>query len=264
MRNNCALLVLFLVVYEGIHAQVRVSGPACVVPGTVYQYIVSGKWDSAATMQVQLTGGRLADTSIGKVSLFSGRFSPQILVVWNDSASSTRSLSLTSSVGNTSLTVNYTGRLNPGVIDSSCTTQRVGLDSLPALPITCSEASGGTCSPFYRYQWQQSPDRMHWKDVLAATGKDLILRSPVRRSLYYRRKVTETSTGSIGYSKEVAVFLHLSAGLPDSVTKAIMDSAATISVITSPTGKEQPLFVGMPMNVARLFFTKPKEEPFHG
>lgn len=264
IRQFCPSLALFLLLYTWAQGQVHISGPACVVSGTVYQYVISGNWDSSATMQVRLVGGRLADTSTGKASSFSGRFSRQLLVVWNDSVSATRSLSLTSSAGNHTLTVTFTQPLNPGTIDSTCITQLVGLDSVPVVPITCTRATGGACSPTYRYQWQRSPDRMHWKDILSAAGQDLQIKSPVRRSLYYRRKVTETSTGSIKYSNEAAVFLHVNAMLPDTLSKAIKDSAAAISVIGFPAGNQQHPCVDLSVYATPLFFTKPKEEPLHG
>ena len=274
MRDVCSSLVLSLLLYTVAEGQITLSGPACVVPGTVYQYVIDGKWDSSATMQISLVGGRLADTTAGKVSAFSGRFSRRLLVVWNDSASSTRSLSLTSAAGNSTLTVTFTSPLHPGTIDSTCIAQRVGLDSIPGTPLTCKPATGGACSPAYRYQWQRSGDRMHWKDIPDATRPDLQIKSRMRWSSYYRRKVTETSTGSVGYSNEAAVFLHVDAVLPDSILKAIKDSAAATSAILFPGGKGQRPRVGQLVDKGRLegtglnrstvFFTKPKEEPSHG
>jgi len=263
LRYRCPALVLLLLLLGEVEGQVTLSGPTCVVPGTVYQYVISGSWDSSASMQVRMAGGYLADTSKGKVSTVLGRFSRQLLVVWNDSVSPTRSLSLTSPAGNSGLTVTFTPPLHPGVIDSICISQLVGLDSIPGVPITCSLPFGGACSPDYRFQWQQSHDRMHWKDIPSATGRDLQIKSPIRQSIYFRRKVTEASTGSIGYSGQAAVFLRVDAVLPDSTLKAITDSANATSAIAVPGEKVQHSFVGQPLNRNSLFFTKPKEEPFH-
>src|SRR6185312_4022478 len=219
IRYSCCSLVMCLTLCMVGEGQVTVSGPGCVVAGTVYQYIIGGHWDSSATMQVSLAGGHLADTSSGKVSMYSGRLSRRLLVVWKDSASNTRSLSVTSSVGNGALSVTCTRPLSPGVIDSACMTQMIGLDSIVGLPVTCSGAAGGTCSPNYCYQWQRSGDRTHWRDIPRATEQNLQLKSPVKCTVYYRRKVTETGTGSIGYSNQAAVFLRVNGELSDSTLK---------------------------------------------
>jgi len=266
-----AVQLLLSAVAEG---QITISGPKCVVPGTVYQYIIGGRWDSSSTMQLQLAGGHLADTSKGKLSALAGRLTRQLLIVWTDSTSAKRSLSLTSAAGNTSLDITFTSTLQGGTVDSACTSQWVGLDSIPAKVITCAPASGGTCSPVYHYQWQQSIDRMHWTDIGAAIESNLSITTKAWRSTYYRRKVIETSSGSIGYSDEAAVFLHVEGMIPDSTLKAITDSAKSISAQRLISDNRHFQFYGQPSiwvvydrerpKMSIVSFAKPKEQPIHG
>ncbi len=56
-------LVPFILLRLAGIAQVSISGPVCVLPGTNYQYYIHGSWDSAATMQVCVTGGRITDST---------------------------------------------------------------------------------------------------------------------------------------------------------------------------------------------------------
>src|ERR1700744_1411276 len=95
-------------------SQVTISGPTCVVAGTVYQYTFSGSWDTTSTMQVCLTSGKIADSSASNSCTITGAPLATVLVVWNDSASGTGTVSLTSSIGNTTMTVNLTKPLVPG------------------------------------------------------------------------------------------------------------------------------------------------------
>src|SRR5579871_848118 len=107
IHSAFSLFALLLAVSVTATAQIVISGSKCVVPGTVYQYVISGQQDSTATMQIQLAGGRLADTSKGKLSSFSGKAVKRVLVVWSDSGAGNRNLSLSSTGTNSSLDVTF-------------------------------------------------------------------------------------------------------------------------------------------------------------
>jgi hypothetical protein len=53
-------------------SQVTISGPTCVVAGTVYQYTITGTWDSTSTMQVCLSSGVIADSTAGSSCTVTG------------------------------------------------------------------------------------------------------------------------------------------------------------------------------------------------
>jgi hypothetical protein len=185
-------------------SQVTISGPTCVVAGTVYQYTITGKWDSLSTMQVCLSSGAIADSAWTSNCTVTSAPLAAVLVIWNDSASNTGTISLTSSIGNATLTVNFAEPLIPGSIDSTSQTQLVATDSIP-LQINCSLDTGGSCSPAYYYQWQQSPDMGSWTDMPGANAQNLSFGSPIAQTYFFRRKVTETVSGTIGYSNAAVV-----------------------------------------------------------
>jgi hypothetical protein len=221
-----------------VYGQVTISGPSCVVAGTVYQYTIRGQWDSTSTMQVCITGGLVQD-SAGNSSTCTIQGTPlkAILVTWNDSASDTGSLSLTSSIGNTTLNVHFTQPLLPGSIDSASKVQMIGNDSVP-MTITCSFDSGGSCSPIYVYQWQQSSDMVSWSDITGASSQNLSIDSGLTQSAYFRRKVTETVSGSVGYSDAAAVFVIINTN--DSTPGNGTDSTQSGAVIFPEIKYGQP------------------------
>ena len=220
--SGCLSLV-FMVIGGSANAQTTITGPTCVVPGVVYQYSITGPWDSTSTMQVCLTGGVIADSSgsntctpAGGAPLYS------VLVLWNGNGSA--SLTLTASAGNANLNISVTMPLSPGSVDSSALFQTIGYDSVPQ-PITCTLDSGGSCSPTYSDQWQQSPDMLVWTDISGATSQNLTFNFPLTQTTFFRRKVTEAASGSIAYSNAATVDVLFpipqgdsTIGQPDSVS----------------------------------------------
>ena len=189
-------------------SQVTISGPTCVVAGTVYQYRISGPWDSLSTMQVCIGSGIIADSSAASCTV-TGPPLAAVLVLWNDSATSTGTISLSSSIGNATLSVNFTESLIPGSIDSISQMQILAADSIPA-SINCSMDTGGSCSPTYSYQWQQSSDAVSWTDIAGANAQNLSFSAGLSQTTFFRRKVTETVSGTIGYSNVAVVSINYS------------------------------------------------------
>ena len=201
-------LILFLTAASTTSlAQVNIVGPTCVVPGITYHYRITGGWGTRSTMQACVTGGRIADTSSTPHNCTPAGGAPlgAILVIWD---SSSASIAVTSAAGNATLAVSVTSALRPGSIDSSSKTLMIGYDSIPPA-ITCSVDSGGNCSPAYADQWQQSSDQVSWQDMSGFTGRNLNLTTALTQTVFYRRKVTETRSGTIAYSDVASVFVGI-------------------------------------------------------
>ncbi len=225
-KRNKILRNLFLIALTCISiscaAQVTVSGPTCVVPGTTYEYTISGSWDSVSIMQVCITGGYVPDSLVQGMCTPQGAPLSAILVIW-DSAMSGGAITVSSSLGNVSLAVSITTPLIAGFIDSVSGQQAIGYDSVPST-IYCSADSGGSCSPSYSYCWQQSTDAVNWVNVPDSANQNLNFSEPITTTTFYRRKSVEVSSGTIGYSGLAVV--RVSAQMP--VTDSTMtDSTST-------------------------------------
>jgi len=197
----CLAMLLSMMGFAG-HAQVGISGPTCVTPGTVYQYLITGNWDSTAFMSICINGGIIQAT--GDSCTPQGAPVGQVLVSWRAMGNGT--IIVTSSLGNAGMNVTVVAPLAAGSIDSLSRTQLLAPGDTPA-GITCSAASNGACSPSYSYQWQRSFDRVSWDNLDGATGLSLTIDSALTQSTYYRRQVTETSSNTIAYSDVAAVFV---------------------------------------------------------
>jgi hypothetical protein len=204
----------FECITTNIFSQVTISGPPCAISGIVYEYTINGQWDSTSTMQVCITNGYIEDSSGNNPCTPQINPVNVILVQWNDSASDAGSISVSSSSGNASFTVNFTQPLLPGVIDSPSKMQIINHSLVPGI-INCLPDSGGSCHPTYVYQWQQSSDQVIWHDMPGAIKGSLKIDSQLIQNTYYRRKVTETVSGSIGYSDAASVFVVV---IPDSTS----------------------------------------------
>jgi hypothetical protein len=222
--NFLAILVL-MAAMRGF-SQVTITGPTCVIPGVVYQYKIQGNWSANSNMQVCLSNGVIAD-SVGKnnCSPQSGAPLSAVLVIWNQSSSG--SIQLKSTLGSTSISVNITSVLSPGYIDTSLSRQAIGTHSIPSL-IKCSVATGGSCNPVYNYQWQQSLDMVNWSDIKGATDQNLVFASLIPQSTFFRRKTTETVSGTIAYSNSAMVDVLIILPQSDSSVKAA-GSSSTIN-----------------------------------
>jgi hypothetical protein len=197
-------------------SQVTIKGPSCVLAGTTYHYLIGGPAAPAGTMQIRLTGGTITDSA--KPGRSNGAPLGCLSIVWKQGASA--NLQVSTPDGNASLPVTLTSVLAGGTIDTSVRVQLLAAAAIPK-PILCSAASGGSCSPSYQYQWQQSTNLLDWTDITQATGIHLLPSQALGRSCYFRRKVTEIHSGTIAYSDaayvEVAPIPH--PGSSDSTVK---------------------------------------------
>lgn len=146
-------------------------------------------------MQVCLSGGRIA----GSALTCTAKGNPQsfVQVMWD--SGNAGSIQVLSSKGNATINVAVTTPLEGGTISLSAKSQLINYDSLSS-GVNCSSGSGGSCSPNYSYQWQESPDMFNWTDAPGAVGQNLTLTKALIQTTFFRRKITETNSGSIGYS----------------------------------------------------------------
>lgn len=196
------LLILSLVAKVSF-GQALISGPNCVIPGTEYQYLISGDWSSDTTVQVCLSGGVIAGTTDSCITDTAISF---VTVVW-DSSTVNGTVSVTVGNENTTYNVTTTSFLTGGLIDSVGKIQFIYTDSIP-INITCSEATGGACTPFYDYQWQQSYDYSTWTDIDGGNTQNLSFSAGLSQTTYFRRVVTETASNTIGYSDFAAIIVN--------------------------------------------------------
>jgi hypothetical protein len=188
-------------------SQPGINGPICVLPGVIYQYTTADASVSTRqiNMQICIRGGSIVDRDGNKLTNCTKSTEPlaTVLVMWDD-ATTLGSITISTSEGNKAININITSALDAGLLDSSSKEQNFSDTSGIPSAINCSPAKGGSCSPNYVYQWQQSNDAMVWTDIRGSTGQNLSFTVPITQSLFYRRKITETNSGTIGYS-DVAV-----------------------------------------------------------
>jgi hypothetical protein len=197
----CCLFVVTLITLQSAIGQVTISGPACVTRGTLYQYNIIGNWDSATVINICISGGVPA---AGNACQSGGPIS-FIKVTWNGSSNGT--ISLSSTKGNASLSVNITDTLQPGVIDTVSHTQTINSTDIPR-GVVCTPASGGSCSGRYLYQWQVSTDKLIWTNFSNNTSQNLAFTTVPKTPGFFRRKVTETQSGTISYSNVIALYIN--------------------------------------------------------
>lgn len=185
------------------YSQVQLTGPTCVVAGTVYQYNITGPWDSTSTMHVCVSGG----TWVGHSDSCTSDQGPVpfLQIIWNNGT--TGSINLQSTAGNTQLQVNITTPLSGGGIVDSCKNDTIPYNTTPPL-IVCTPATGGACSPSYSYQWQVSIDNIQWQTIDGATGSSYTPCQALQNTSYYRRQVTDSVSGTLAYSDAACIIVN--------------------------------------------------------
>lgn len=190
--RNC-LGALFITACYNSPAQPGISGPACIIPGTNYQYTITGRSDS--TTRVCITGGTL---SIEDTCIRVSNFPHTLFVKWKDEAAN-RKIAVTSSLGNTSLIVSRAYVLKGGYIEDSDKVQHFST-AQPTHIFHCQAATGGSCSPDYRYKWQISDNALNWIDIQGAVTRDLTFSGNISGNTFFRRVTTDIRSNTIAYS----------------------------------------------------------------
>jgi hypothetical protein len=182
---------------------VSITGPDCVIAGPTYIYSITGQWQPGSTVRVCVTGGTLVDS--GSTCAGGNGIISFVRVRWDSGGQTSGSIAVTSSLGNTSLSVSLTKRLSGGRIDSTVASQSLDTPSTPAT-LTAPAPTGGACQPAYAYQWQQSADNVMWVDIAGATSAQFSFPGLLTHTGYFRRVVTDNAGGIKAYSN-VAVIL---------------------------------------------------------
>lgn len=208
---------------QNAFSQVSISGPTCAIPGIQYTFTISGSWNTGTSMDWCVNGGVIVNNGGG--SCKSGTPLPSIQVVFNTGFGN-GSVSLTSSIGSSSKSVTSAPALSGGTITAN-QSQTIPSNTMPAT-ISCGVATGGNCSPNYSYVWEISTNNINWTNT-SFTSQNLTYTSSLSQTTYFRRKVTETGSGSNAYSNTASVFISapLSIG-------PITGGASPIVMNTSP------------------------------
>jgi hypothetical protein len=197
----CVIVTVLGFVVNG-NSQMFIAGPKCVTQGVSYLYDIHGKWDSSAMANLCVEGGLLTDYGLNCVKGVEFSYAK---IKWNNNIK-TGKITLNCIGGMVSADIKIVGPFDPGKIDSLLKLQVVDSITTPN-NILCSVSSGGSCSPQFSYQWQQSIDDMTWQDIEGAINKDLKIGKKISKNVYYRRKNIELSGKTITYSDEAMVLL---------------------------------------------------------
>jgi hypothetical protein len=201
-RGQKILLVLVaLLSCTIVFSQVTITGAKCVTTTLVYQYNIKGDWKENDKISICVEGGVLTERGTACIEKQSVSF---VQVQWSE-GKATGKITLTSQTGNSYISVNIAPALNPGFIQTT-DKQTIAYNKLPS-SLSSTQASGGNCAPSFSYQWEQSSNRREWKEVIGATGRNLSFSTPLKESTFFRRKVLERNSRTIGYTNTIAVFV---------------------------------------------------------
>ena len=189
-------VTVFLILNFVSCAQVTISGPSCVLSGTEYQYNLIGNIPSGA--QLCISGGTINGSSWNCTTSLSTGF---VRITWNGAGS----ISFTSSAGNVSQSIAVTSVLQAGSITAN-KEQFINANA-SASAIVCSNPAGGGCAASYSFQWQRSRDNLNWENITGAIGQNLNSLSSLTETFFYRRRTTETNSGTVAYSDAAVVYV---------------------------------------------------------
>lgn len=201
MKNKIFFIILSLCTALVTRSQVSITGPACVVPGIQYQYLISTTDTTGKGVHICLTGGSYSTGD----SCLNDSLVSAIYITWH-TGTTNLAVSYSSDAGSNLLNVQLTTALQAGAIDAAYTEQSIDYNTA-ITSITCPAATGGTCSPAYSYQWQRSVDNVNWENISGATNQNMDVSLTLTQTTYLRRKVTETVSSSVGYSTVAAVYV---------------------------------------------------------
>lgn len=207
IRNLLVLLPLLFCSSVAL-GQISITGPDCVLTTLTYQYDIKGERKPNDKINVCVEGGVLSES--GNTCIQSDNLS-SIHVKWGE-GKTTGKITVKSLSGSATVSVNIVAAFNPGFIE---TTDRQVISYNKLSPsLSCTQASGGTCSPAFSYQWEWSLNRLRWEEVPGATGRNLSFSTPLKQSAFFRRKVVESKLKTTGYSNIISVFVR-----PEAKTK---------------------------------------------
>jgi len=184
-----------------VFSQVNITGAKCVTTGLVYQYDIKGEWKENDKISVCVEGGVLTESGSTCIEKQTVSF---VRVQWSEGKTIGK-ITVTSSVGTSNISVNIASPFYAGLIET-IDKQTIAYNKLPS-SLSCTQASGGNCSPDFSYQWEESSNRVQWKEIPGATGRNLAFAAPLKQSTFFRRKVIESKSKTIGYTNSIVVFV---------------------------------------------------------
>lgn len=198
IKKSGWLAVLLFLFSQVTVAQITISGTTCVTAGSTYTYTLLDNCSSTQNLYWCANGG----TIVGYGSCRGANGLCTVSIQW--STGNGKSINVHNYTNGASGTLNITvaTALVSGTVDN--TSQTINYNATPAT-ITCSAASGGGCSSYYSYQWQQSPDNATWSDISGATSQNLSFSSGLTQNTWYRRTVY--NSGSTAYSNSAVVYV---------------------------------------------------------
>lgn len=183
-------------------AQVSLTGPSCVLPDVEYHYYIFGQYDSASTMKVCASQGKILASGS---TCYQGAPVRMIRVIWKKHLDKA-TLSLSTPKGDTSLRINETSPITGGIIDTLTHIMQLTVgDTLHT--IRCSSPQGGGCSVDYIYQWQSSEDGVLWQDMAGGDSEQLAGPLLLSKTTYLRRKVIDKASNTTNFSNTATVLV---------------------------------------------------------
>lgn len=184
-----------------VFGQVNITGAKCVLTTLVYQYDIKGDWRENDKISICVDGGVFTESGTACIEKQTVSF---VRVQWSE-GKTTGKITVSSGTGTANISVNITPPFNPGFIETT-DKQTIAYNKLsPSL--SCTQASGGNCSPSFSYQWEQSLNRLQWTTISGATGRNLSFDTPLKQTTFFRRKVFESKSQTIGYTNAITVFV---------------------------------------------------------
>lgn len=178
--------------------QKALTGPVCVSPGVEYQYSLNIL--GSANWKVCVSGGSIVGSN---ASCVEGSTSTRLNVVW--AKNGLNGLTITGAVSE-KLAISVIDEFDAGLIEDSIISGHELSKKLPI--IYCTNAKGGACSSSFIYNWEMSADQVLWINVVGEYGQNLAYKELVKETVYFRRKVTNTRSNTVGYSNVVHVFVN--------------------------------------------------------
>src|SRR5579859_6435303 len=143
-----------------VSAQVTITGPSCVTSSILYQYNLTANWDSLKAIDICIQGGQVLDSGNFQSCIHKSGPVSFIQVKW-DGSQLQPTITVRSTTEKDTLIATISLPLASGQIDTAAAYQLIKPNTIPAT-LTCSADTGGSCSPTYSYQWEQSSDGMLW------------------------------------------------------------------------------------------------------
>jgi hypothetical protein len=201
-KGQKLLLALFALFFcKIVFGQVNITGAQCVLTTLVYQYDIKGDWKENDKISICVDGGVLTETGTTCIEKQTVSF---VKVQWSE-GKTTGKITVNSGAGASNISVNIAPHFNPGSIETT-DKQTIAYNKLsPSLYST--QASGGNCSPSFSYQWEQSLNKLQWIAISGATGRNLSFDTPLKQTTFFRRKVFESKSQTIGYTNAITVFV---------------------------------------------------------